>query len=190
MTGWGCETRSGRESGRLKCRSAETPWALVSAGLAVFEKDLGHWPLRQPADPCHQSISRPALWRAGDSWDGRALQAADAAGMSLRAALIAVDRPPVVPSLCCGLRARPRQRHHASRGKRQDAVTPSRRGRAGPPVEGPQGALSSRLRAPAPARCVHLPWCASDAMLEMTAPPSARPDQRGPSLAATSSAQS
>ena len=92
MTGWGCETRSGWESGRLKCRSAETPWALVSAGLAVFEKDLGHWPLRQPADPCHQSISRPALWRAGDSWDGRALQAADAAGMSLRAALIAVDR--------------------------------------------------------------------------------------------------
>lgn len=43
VTGWGCETRSGRESGRLKCRSAETPWALVSAGLAVFEKRA--WPL-------------------------------------------------------------------------------------------------------------------------------------------------
>lgn len=147
MTGWGCETRSGWESGRLKCRSAETPWALVSAGLAVFEKDLGHWPLRQPADPCHQSISRPALWRAGDSWDGRALQAADAAGMSLRAALIAVDRPPVVPSLCCGLRARPRQRHHASRGKR-----PSRRLDA--------GVLVRRWRvprAPFPRGCEHLP---------------------------------
>lgn len=77
VTGWGCETRSGRESGRLKCRSAETPWALVSAGLAVFEKGLGHWSLRPAADPCHQSISRPALWRAGDSWDGRAAVAVD-----------------------------------------------------------------------------------------------------------------
>lgn len=72
VTGWGCETTSGRESGRLKCRSAETPWALVSAGLAVFEKDLGYWPLRPPADPCYQSILRPALWRVDDSWDGRA----------------------------------------------------------------------------------------------------------------------
>lgn len=144
---------------------------------------------------CSLARVRQSVQQSG--WPRTAL-GGSVTGMSLRESQVAVDQTPVVPSFrpvssgaASSMPARPCavqstasciEAHHGRRGALMQP--------AAPVLEGTRGALSSRLLAPAPLATCTCTVCPRDAMLEMTAAPSARPDQRGPSAAATSPAQS